>query len=469
MKGTAAALAAVLFSCALPLVASAADKAWTQCMASDPATSIAGCTEVLKRGDKESPQALANAYYNRGNAQSNRGKPKFAVDDYRAAVRLNPDFADAWFNLGNALSSLHDERAISAYDEVVRIDPTYEFAFFNRGNAYADKGSLDLAIADYSSVLKLDPLYANAFFNRGNAYLKKGLFAEALADYEMVLRLDPNNAGARQNRAKAQANLPAAPAPEVASRGGVMPPPESEASSSSRPTGENRVALVIGNSAYEAVPQLPNPKRDAEAVAAALKNDGFTDVVVVENAGRAELVKALNNFADRATNADWAVVYYAGHGMEMNGTNYIIPVDAHLASDRDVQDEAVPLDRVVTAVDSAKKMRLVMLDACRSNPFTANMRKTGATRSLSRGLAQIEPDSGTLVAYAAKAGELAQDGNGENSPFATALIKHLGTPGLEIGKMFRLVRDDVLAATGNQQEPFIYGSLPGEDFYFRPQ
>jgi uncharacterized caspase-like protein len=162
------------------------------------------------------------------------------------------------------------------------------------------------------------------------------------------------------------------------------------------------------------------------------------------------------------------VIYYAGHGIEMGGRNYLIPVDARLQTDRDVEFEAVPLDQVLSSTEGARKLRLILLDACRENPFARQMRRTVAARAIGRGLARIEPDGGTLVAYAAKDGEVALDGEGQNSPFVTALIRHIATPGVEINKLFRLVRDDVLAATGRKQEPFVYGSLPGEDFYFIP-
>jgi uncharacterized caspase-like protein len=172
-------------------------------------------------------------------------------------------------------------------------------------------------------------------------------------------------------------------------------------------------------------------------------------------------------FAREAEGADWAVVYYAGHGIEMGGVNYLLPVDARLETDRDAQFEAVPLDQVMSAVDGAKKLRLVLLDACRDNPFARQMRRTTASRSVGRGLARIEPEGGTLVVYAAKHGEVALDGEGGgNSPFVAALVKNLPTPGVEINKLFRLVRDEVMAATGRRQEPFLYGSLPGEDFFF---
>ncbi|MGH6701820.1 MAG: caspase family protein, partial [Bradyrhizobium sp.] len=142
------------------------------------------------------------------------------------------------------------------------------------------------------------------------------------------------------------------------------------------------------------------------------------------------------------------------------------PVDAKLLSDRDVLDEAVSLNRVLIATEAAKKLRMVLLDACRDNPFLTKMRQTTASRSLSRGLARIEPGVGTLVAYAARDGEIAMDGNGQHSPFAEGILDHIQTPNLEIGMFFRIVRDDVRSATKLKQEPFVYGSLPGSDFYF---
>src|SRR5262249_54890614 len=150
----------------------------------------------------------------------------------------------------------------------------------------------------------------------------------------------------------------------------------------------------------------------------------------------------------------WAVIYFAGHGVEMDGVNYLIPVDASLITDRDVTFEAVPLGQVLAAVDGAKKLHLVVLDACRNNPFLSQMRRTVAFRSIGRGLGKVEPEAGTLVVYAAKHGELALDGDGHNSPFVTALVDRITTPGLEIRRLFDLIRDDVIAATNRKQHPF---------------
>ncbi|MFD0934905.1 caspase domain-containing protein, partial [Methylobacterium trifolii] len=229
---------------------------------------------------------------------------------------------------------------------------------------------------------------------------------------------------------------------------------------------ENRVALVIGNAAYATVPRLANPAGDAARVAEALRSAGFQSVTLAADLGRADLIAALNTFTEAAGQADWALVYFAGHGLEIGGVNYLVPVDARLKSDRDIGDEAVPLDRVLQAIEPARKLRLVVLDACRDNPFAGQMRRTIATRSVGRGLAPVEPEGGTLVAYAAKHRQTALDGEGANSPFALAFTRRLATPGLEINKLFRLVRDDVLTATDRRQEPFVYGSLPGDDFYF---
>ncbi len=150
--------------------------------------------------------------------------------------------------------------------------------------------------------------------------------------------------------------------------------------------------------------------------------------------------------------------------MEVDGANYLIPVDAKLERDNDVFDEAFSLERVLLAVEPAKKLRLVILDACRDNPFSKTMRRTVALRAIGRGLAQVEPaSSNTLIAYAAKAGSTAQDGDGKDSPFTTALSQHLTTPGLDVRKAFGFVRDDVMKSTANRQEPFVYGSLGGDD------
>ncbi|MCK1385598.1 caspase family protein [Bradyrhizobium sp. 21] len=232
---------------------------------------------------------------------------------------------------------------------------------------------------------------------------------------------------------------------------------------------EHRVALVLGNSTYKNVPSLPNPERDAAEVADALRATGFEKVTLRTNLGRDQLIQALRTFATQAERADWSVIYYAGHGIEVGGVNYLIPVDATIGSDRDMSFEAIALDQVLNVAERARKLRLVVLDACRNNPFAARMKRTlsVASRSVSRGLAPIEPDAGTLVVFAAKDGEVALDGDGAHSPFTTAFVKDIRVPGLEVRRLFDTVRDDVIEMTGGKQKPFSYGSVSGrQDFYF---
>jgi len=221
---------------------------------------------------------------------------------------------------------------------------------------------------------------------------------------------------------------------------------------------EKRVALVLGNSAYQNAPALANPVNDGSVIAAKLTEAGFDVVDSRHDLSASQTRRALGDFADIA------VVYYAGHGIEVDGTNYLIPVDAKLERDTDVYDEGLSLDRVLVSLEPAKQLRLVILHACRDNPFAKSMKHTVASRSIGRGLAKIEPTSpNTLIAYSAKAGSTAQDGDGKNSPFTIALAKHLTTPGLDVRKAFGFVRDDVLKSTSNRQEPFVYGSLGGDD------
>jgi Caspase domain len=230
---------------------------------------------------------------------------------------------------------------------------------------------------------------------------------------------------------------------------------------------ENRVALVIGDSNYKRVSPLPNPVHDSEDVAAALTRLNF-EVKSVQDADFATFNRELRDFGRLATGADIAVIYFAGHGIEVDGENWLLPTDVELHSDVDAANEAISLKSAIVAVGSAHTLGLVILDACRNNPFESIMQRPAATRGLTRGLARVDPFENVLVVYAARDGTVANDGNGRNSPFTNALLRHLETPGLEIDFLFRNVRDDVRAATHNEQQPFVYGSLSSEEIYLNP-
>jgi uncharacterized caspase-like protein len=295
-----------------------------------------------------------------------------------------------------------------------------------------------------------------AYVRRGLSYEKKGDRERARADFNVALTLPQKHNSNTWAHDTARARL------AVLDEAQARPATTLSPSASGR-----RVALVIGNSGYVAVPALPNPKRDSEAVAAGLREVGFQSVTVLNDASRDAMVKALSAFGREADNADWALIYYAGHGVEVGGTNHLIPIDARLASDRDVGAEALSLDQIMGYVEGARKLRVVLLDACRENPFVAKMARRDAARSVGRGLARYEPASGSIVVYAAKEGQIALDGDAKNSPFATAFLKNLRTPNLDVRRMFDLVRDDVMEATGQRQQPFAYSSVSGrEEFYF---
>lgn len=230
---------------------------------------------------------------------------------------------------------------------------------------------------------------------------------------------------------------------------------------------EGRYALVLGNSSYSNVPNLDNPRNDAGDVAQAFRKLGY-EVTDAYDLKFTEMNSALRSFRRSIVGAEHAVIYFAGHGLELNGRNFLIPVDAELKNDFDVVYEAVPLDAVVQAASSASKLSLVILDACRDNPFLAQMTRGTSTRNFTRGLASYTPQGNSLLAYAARDGAVALDGNGRNSPYASAILSTIHEPGLEISRFFRLVRDKVMTATGGFQEPFVYGSLSADAIYFSP-
>jgi hypothetical protein len=410
---------------------------------------------------------------------SRRGIPTGSIADLDKAISLQPKDGAAFNGRGMAWLAKGDiAKALSDLNQAVTLWDTTAAFRDNRGRALVKKGEVVAAIADFDKAIELGrydkkPELADFYVHRGDALGSKGDWLKALEDFQSALTLNPSMSKGQAGRdaarlalttASRQADATAPAAPQVAAATAAVPDKPKPVA-----VNERRIALVIGNSAYRNVPLLTNPVRDATAIADALRRTGFQMVTLQTDLTKEKLVDALRNFAQLADSADWALVYYAGHGLEMGGANYLIPVDAKLSTDRDVGFETVPLDQVLSAVEGAKRLKLVLLDACRDNPFASQMRRTMATasRSIGRGLASIEPESGTLVVYAAKHGETALDGDGTNSPFATAFMKNIQTPGLEVRRMFDFVRDDVLDMTGRRQQPFSYGSVSGrQEFFF---
>lgn len=231
----------------------------------------------------------------------------------------------------------------------------------------------------------------------------------------------------------------------------------------------DRVALVIGNATYAHASPLPNPPNDARAIADKLRALGF-DVDLHEDLTGQQFRMALGGFTEKALRSDLALVYYAGHAIEMSGRNFLIPVDARMESESTAQFEAISLDDVLSSVRETGKLGMVLLDSCRDNPFANSMRRLNSSRAVSRGLApvSISQESGILISFAAESGRTADDGSGEHSPYTQALLEVLDEPGLEVGRMFRKVRSKVRDTTNGAQVPVERAQLPDEAIYLNP-
>lgn len=426
-------------------------------------------------------------YNNRGVIQLRRGALQSALDDFNLSIKFAPKLLLGWTNRARVRTLMKDYNgAIADFAEAEKIDPAAPQIAANRCVTYGLMGKYDQAFADCNRLIEKQPKNIYAINNRADVSMMKGDLDAALKDYNAVIQINPNNVRAHSGRgqiyerrkdlAQARADYRSAaysltPFDEIdVARARAIARERLAALTPQAPAaaGGRRVALVIGNGAYKNVHALPNPPRDSRLIAGALRDVGFQTVISVNDLTRDKFFEALKSFAEEAEKADWAVVYYAGHGFEIGGANYLVPVDARLAADRDAETQAVALEQVIAAVGAARKVRLVMLDACRDNPFAPTMQRTLSLKLVDKGFSNIEPGAGFMVVYAAKHGETAMDGDGgADSPFATALAREIRQPKVEIRKLFDIVRDDVWAATRHEQQPFTYGSPPGrEDFYF---
>jgi hypothetical protein len=224
---------------------------------------------------------------------------------------------------------------------------------------------------------------------------------------------------------------------------------------------EARIALIIGNSNYESAP-LKNPRNDAQDMARSLKTVGF-DVILELDADEKTMVSAIRDFGRKLRDKRGAgLFYFAGHGMQVAGENYLLPIGADILEEDEIAFESISVNRVLEKIDRAgNRVNIIILDACRNNPFERSF------RSATRGLAVMQSPSGTLIAFATEPGSVAMDGDGRNGVYTQELLKQMKTPGLDVGRMFRRVRSGVMGATGEKQVPWETSSLIG-DFYFVP-
>jgi tetratricopeptide (TPR) repeat protein len=415
----------------------------------------------------------ANRYtnlLNLGRVQTLRKQYESALSYFAEGKPLNPG---AW-QIPNYRCITYTEmgrfdEALADCNEVLAQHPKFAGPLTRRG-----KGDLEAALTDYNDALKLSPNFVPAYVGRAQLYEQRRDLAAARADYRSagaaLTKVDEYEVTLARRFAKERLAALVAADPSLRSQSteAVAPPPGKPAAPGAPAIFVTRkVALIVGNGAYRNVEKLANPPRDAKLIADTLRGLGFQTVSLAPDLTRDQFFAALRDFGREAEKADWAVVYYAGHGMEIGGINYLIPTDAKLAADRDAESQAVALEQVIAAVSGARKLRLVMLDACRDNPFEKNMQHTIPLKLVGKGLSNIEPEAGFMVVYAAKHCETALDGDALNSPFAIALAREIKVPKIEVRRLFDIVRDEVWKATNRQQQPFTYGSLPGrEDFYF---
>jgi len=223
---------------------------------------------------------------------------------------------------------------------------------------------------------------------------------------------------------------------------------------------EDRVALVIGNSDYKTAP-LANPANDASDMANSLRQCGFT-VIKYINCPRQQMRSAIREFGEKIKNGGVGLFYYAGHGLQVNGVNYLVPIDANITVEYEVEDECVKASSVLGAMEYAgNRLNIVILDACRNNPLKRSF------RSEATGLARMDAPAGSLIAYSTSPGSVAADGTGRNGLYTANLMKHMMTPGLSIEEMFKSVRVNVMNDTNKAQVPWESSSMTG-DFYFIP-
>jgi tetratricopeptide (TPR) repeat protein len=436
---------------------------------------------------------LQSAYNERGLVRMERREWALAARDFAQASAIAPRWIFPRNNWGNALREAGDlVGAIRQYDLALQLDPGFSVAYANRGLAYERLKDLDRARADFRQARDRPLKYSNGPWAQNTARQRLAAIGDrppARPIPPAPVQEIPAPVVLRVARPVVAANAPPAaapaapdapvlrlPSPPEAATPQTVPPSVGAAGAGPMAAIQRavaaargaRVALVIGNGAYGGATPLPNPPRDADAVAEALQRLGFASVMIKHNLSRQAMLSVLRDFSAMAAMADWAVVYFAGHGVEIDGRNFLIPVDSALKRDIDVQDEAIAIERVRQEIAGANKLRLVIIDACRDNPFVPKMARSGAvTRSVGRGLAVVEAERpGDVTFFAARAGTVAEDGEGGNSPFAAALVRQLQRPNIDINRLFRAVRDDVMRATAGRQQPFEYASLPDEDFIF---
>jgi Flp pilus assembly protein TadD len=442
---------------------------------------------------------LIPAYIGRASAHFAHGELDAAIADYQQAIGLNPRAAVLYIQRGNVWRRKGDlTRAIADYSEALRIAPAMLGAHVTRAIALEASGDRAGARADYEAAIAGEARGEGAARAQATARERLAMLDTA----ERSAAPAPPPAANAAPAAPARSQAPPAPAAAATPPGLAIPPstvipaktaggpapagpaavparqpvqPPAAVVANASPTApvdatpggatDIRLALVIGNGAYVNATALANPPNDAAVVAKTLREIGF-EVIEGTNLDRAGMERLVRDFLHRAPSARLTLLYYAGHGMQVDGKNYLVPVDAKLTAPSDLAFETLELDKVLAGLDDEARANVVVLDACRDNPLARSFAsKLGATRSAAApaGLAGYATvGTGTLIAFATAPGQTALDGSGINSPFTTAFIKHVRTRGIEVNQMLTRVRIEVAAETKNRQVPWANSSLLGE-------
>jgi tetratricopeptide (TPR) repeat protein len=399
----------------------------------------------------------------------NKGEFAQALPDCEAAVKLAPERALYLINRGTVLFRQGNvERAMEDFTRAIRLDPADEGGYSGRGEVLRAKRDYDRALVDFDRAVKMNPNSARALVFRGLTQEAKGDFAAAQEDFRTALKLPAflraqgSGAGYYRSVKREQDTARA--------RLAVLSDPNRRAESQERAAIDpqlRRIALVIGNGAYENATKLANPANDARIIAKALRGMGF-EVIEGIDLKQDAMRRTVNDFLRGATNARIALAFYAGHGIQIDGKNFLLPVDVTLEG-KDLTAGMTEVDQMLAGLDDQIRTNIVIFDACRNNPVAQPAAGEGRSVQVRSGLAApsglgkgATTGAGTLLAFATAPGQVALDGDGENSPFSSALARHMGTPGLEVQQMLTRVRAEVVAATGSKQVPWSNSSLLGE-------
>ncbi len=437
---------------------------------------IADFSDALRLGPPN-----GTIFHNRGNAWRSKGDYAKAIADYDQAIRLAPSEAFAYQNRGAAKQALGDlDGALADINAAIRLNPALPSPLTNRAVIWRAKGDADRAIADCSEAIRLakanspanimtppGSVLISAYTQRGLAYEAKGDFNSAKQDFNATLAGVASDAGSKANQATARVRLSLLSDPTLAPTQQATAPPPAPMTGASAGL---RLALVIGNGAYAHVKALPDPPNDAHSVARSLRDIGFAVSEGID-LDRAAMQKMTRDFLREAARAQVALVYYAGHGVQINGRNYLVPVDMRLQPGTSLTESMIDMDTILAGLDDQVRTNILILDACRNNPLESQTASAVPGRAIEAGPGLAAPTApasgatrgaGTLIAFATAPGQIALDGEGANSPFSAALSRHIGTSGLEVQQMLTRVRAEVVAATGNRQVPWSNSSLLGE-------